>query len=132
MALRIGKANEGGPKKPPVEEALEMPPPVEEIDALGADEVADGLEAMPEATEVMPVEEAPVGGLVDPMAARYFDSTMMCSGCIHFMEPGSCEIVAGPIDPGGICSLFTPDSTTDSELPVEAAATDEVSEELPV
>lgn len=78
----------------------------------------------PPAEEEIPVEEVPMeepddmgsmlpmasGGQVDPEAARYFGREYMCQGCIHFMEPGTCEIVAGEIDPEGICSLFVPDA----------------------
>lgn len=79
---------------------------------------------MPEAMDVAPVEEVieePIeeaaddvdmapSGSVDPMVARYFGPEAMCSGCIHFLEPDACAIVAGPIDPAGICSLHTPDA----------------------
>jgi hypothetical protein len=102
MALRIG----GG--KPPVEEPIEEPveEPVEEM-----------VEEAPEA----PMDMAMGGGQVDPMAARYFGPESRCGGCVHFLagEMGSCEIVAGPIDAEGVCSLFTPD------------ASEEVTEELP-
>jgi hypothetical protein len=92
MALRIGSA------KPPTEEMPEMMaemPPTEP-------------EVMPEALDEM--ADASTGGMVDPMAARYLGPESRCMGCIHFMEPNACEIVAGPIDPQGICMLFSADA----------------------
>jgi hypothetical protein len=50
------------------------------------------------------------GGNVDPQVARYLPPDCRCQGCIHFIDPGSCEIVAGPIDPQAVCSLYTPDA----------------------
>ena len=50
------------------------------------------------------------GGQVDPEVARYMEPNYRCNNCVHFMEPGSCEIVAGPIDPEAVCSLHTPDA----------------------
>lgn len=47
---------------------------------------------------------------VDPMVARYMTSDMgpfVCQNCDHFTETGECEVVAGPIDPEGVCILFT-------------------------
>ena len=72
------------------------------------------------------VTEPSMGGTVDPAVARYFDSSSMCSGCIHFDGQGACEIVAGPIDPEGICSLFTPDV---EEEPLDEGVEEEVVEE---
>lgn len=50
------------------------------------------------------------GGQVDPEVARYLEPNYRCNNCVHFMEPGSCEIVAGPIDPEAVCSLYSPDT----------------------
>jgi hypothetical protein len=38
-----------------------------------------------------------------------------CEHCIHFQAPGSCEIVAGDIDPEGCCNLFEPQQGKDSD-----------------
>ena len=63
-----------------------------------------------------PAEQQPGGGgNVDPAVARYLGPESRCQGCVHFSEPGSCEIVAGAIDPQGVCSLFTPDEDAQSE-----------------
>jgi hypothetical protein len=64
-----------------------------------------------------------MGGMVDPTVARYLGPNDRCGSCVHFMEPGTCEIVAGPIDPMGVCSLFTPDIESVEE-PVEDIPTD--------
>ena len=66
---------------------------------------------MPMMEEAIPAEEPVMSreGYVDQMAARYFGPEAMCQGCIHFLEPDACDVVAGPIDPEGICSLFTAD-----------------------
>lgn len=36
------------------------------------------------------------------------DGGRRCALCAHFVQPGSCQIVAGPISPQGYCRLFTP------------------------
>lgn len=48
---------------------------------------------------------------LDPEVVVYMDASMgpfQCSNCTHFEEPSSCGIVGGPIDPGGLCHVFTP------------------------
>jgi hypothetical protein len=97
-----------------------MAPPVEE-------EMPVAEEMPVEATEMAMEPEMPAveGGLVSPEAARYFGPESRCAGCIHFMEPGTCEIVAGPIDPQGVCVLFEADAMMDEmpteEMPLEEA-----------
>jgi hypothetical protein len=105
MAFKIG-----GQKAVPEEE-----PMVEEMPAESMEPEA----MMPEAS----------GGLVAPEAARYFGPESRCEGCVHFLmaEMGSCEIVSGPIDPQGVCSLFTPDQMLE-EAPLPDG---EVMPELP-
>lgn len=105
---------------------------------------------MPEAVDVAPIEEVlppevpevpaeePIesipGGSVDPAVARYLGPESRCGGCIHFLEPDACEIVAGPIAPDGVCSLFTPDGGGEEvdlgpeELPVDDAEVDPAEE----
>jgi hypothetical protein len=91
MALRIK-----GNTSPPTEDL-----PVEEAEP----ELPEQAEAASEPA-MMPMAG---GGTVDPAVARYLGPESRCAGCIHFMDPGSCEIVAGPIDPQGVCVLWTPD-----------------------
>lgn len=48
---------------------------------------------------------------VKPEIAVYMPSHMgpfICSNCHYFEEDGSCTLVDGPIDPEGVCHLFTP------------------------
>lgn len=113
MALRIKPDNYKPPQDPEesAEEPIEQEQPAEPL-----------MEEAP----MLPMADMPQpGGQVDPEAARYFPREYMCAGCIHFMEPSTCEIVAGEIDPEGICSLFVPDAAdmaadqTLVEAPVE-------------
>ncbi len=93
MALRVKvntpPATEEMPEELPVEEPLEAPA------------------EMPEEPMMLPMAG---GGQVAQDVARYLGPDAVCQNCIHFLEPNTCEIVAGPIDPQGRCSLFTPDS----------------------
>ena len=97
MALRIG------PSAPPealIEDAIEEP----------AEETM-----LPMASSM----DMQMSGQVDPMVARYLGPESRCAGCIHFMGGnegmGTCEIVAGPIAPDGVCSLYTPDTEQDAQ-----------------
>jgi hypothetical protein len=38
------------------------------------------------------------------------DGGKSCRLCAHFIAPGSCQIVQGPISPQGYCRLFVPAS----------------------
>jgi hypothetical protein len=38
------------------------------------------------------------------------DGGKHCSLCAHFLPPGSCQLVQGPISPQGYCRLFVPAS----------------------
>lgn len=104
MALRVG-----GAKPVPVEEEIpvEEPMPVEE--------------EMPVEPE-MPMEEpVPAGGMLDPMVAGYRGPEMgpfMCGNCIHFNGDGSCQILSGPVDEGGLCNVFTA-IPQEEEMPME-------------
>ena len=95
MALRIGNPNASPPPPAPPEQ----------------DEAA----SLPTAMQSL---EAPTGaGMVDPAVARYLGPEMRCQNCVHFMEPGSCEVVSGAIDSQGVCSLHTADM--EAEMPME-------------
>lgn len=48
---------------------------------------------------------------VDPTVARYMTPDLgpfICANCEHFTQDGDCQVVSGPIDPEGVCILFTP------------------------
>ncbi len=119
MALRIGSK-------------FTRPKPPEFRSEDEATEAADTIDKMPEATDVEPIgddaaqgEDMTSEGRVSPDVARYFGPEAICSGCVHFIEPGSCEIVAGPIDPGGRCSLWTSDDAEEkAESPDEESSED--------
>ncbi len=32
----------------------------------------------------------------------------ICSGCVQYVNPNACQIVSGPIAPGGWCQLYSP------------------------
>ena len=73
------------------------------------------------------------GGRVSQESARYFGPDYRCGGCVHFMEgaggQGECEIVAGPIEPEGVCSLFDPDTEAlSADIPEEEAEPAEASD----
>lgn len=130
MALRIGG---GRPTAPPVEEEL----PVEE---------APVEEPMPEDLMAeLPQdlgEGAMGGGSVSPMIVQYKTAQQRdmeaCGSCVHFQQDGSCEIVAGPIDPEGICNIYedmeagAPEEEAPAKEPMpEEMPTDEPEPELP-
>lgn len=53
---------------------------------------------------------------VDPAVARYLTSDSRCKSCEFFnADDSSCQIVAGPIDLDGVCSLFTPQDNDQSQ-----------------
>lgn len=50
------------------------------------------------------------GSKIDPKNAGYMGPEMgpfQCSNCQFFDNGGSCQVVAGPIDPNGCCNNFT-------------------------
>ena len=89
-------------------------PPVEDNDEIEAEEIP--VEE--------PIEESPAAqpavmhgsGSVPQDVARYLPPDAICQNCIYFMEPGTCEIVAGAIEPQGRCSLFVPDQMQEESL----------------
>ena len=69
----------------------------------------DGAPAVPSALMEAPELPTDAGGLVDPAAVRYMTADMgpfQCDHCIHWQDGGTCNVVAGPIDPMGVCILF--------------------------
>ena len=97
MALRIGQPSAASfPAVLPTDEEGMVPPEAPEM-------MADGPMMMG------PQQD----GRVSQESARYFGPEYRCAGCVHYLEgpdgAGECEIVAGPIDPEGVCSLFDPD-----------------------
>lgn len=69
---------------------------------------------------------------VDPTVARYLTSDLgpfICANCEHFSGEGDCNVVSGPIDPEGVCILFTPGDTPEGEAtdvqPIDEANPDQ-------
>lgn len=71
------------------------------------------------------------GGQVSPEVARYLGPDAICQNCIHFLEPNTCEIVAGQIEPQGRCSLFEADAMEDGMPETELAPDMEQPTEMP-
>ena len=47
---------------------------------------------------------------VSPQIARYMSADQgpfICANCTHFQDDMLCQVVSGPIDPEGVCILFT-------------------------
>ena len=63
------------------------------------------------------------GGQVGQDVARYLPPDAVCANCIYFMEPNTCDIVAGNIEPQGRCSLFTADDMS-GEQPADNSLTE--------
>jgi hypothetical protein len=79
------------------------------------------MQAMSEPVVMEDEPSASELGKVEPTMAFYRTPDMgpfMCGNCTHFREGGSCVIVAGPIEPEGMCNLFTP-GESDVEEPAE-------------
>jgi len=94
VALRIGQS--GAASQPAVLPMVEDEP------------IEAPMDMMPEMPE-MGMQQ----GRVSQESARYFGPEYRCNNCVHYLEGaggGECEIVAGPIDPEGVCSLFDPDA----------------------
>lgn len=65
----------------------------------------------PEAPQIEPTGKKFSADKVEPAVARYMTSDMgpfICANCEHFTGAGDCAVVSGPIDPEGVCILFTP------------------------
>lgn len=58
---------------------------------------------------------------------------LVCSNCSFYEGPRACEIVAGDIDPMGICKFWViPEMLTSGVMPVEISGADDMSEDEPV
>jgi hypothetical protein len=125
MALRIGIK----PVAAPAPE--ETPQPKQETPYF--DE-----ESMEQPSEDTPEEKAAEGdkGQTDKQTAGYMgpeSGPFQCGNCTHFsgQEQGSCDIVAGSIDPEGCCNLFHSrnakgaEPTEQEPMPEEAQAPEE-------
>ena len=106
MALRIGNSN--APPTTPPQETMAEP-------------------------AVMPMDDMmqpPSGGLVSPETARYLGPEAICATCVHFIDPGSCEVVSGEIDPQGRCCLHEADADTDTDEAADALEAMPVAEDV--
>lgn len=59
---------------------------------------------------------------VAPAVAVYKTSDMgpfICSNCHYFEDDGSCTLVDGPIDPEGVCNMFTAIEGEPGETPTQ-------------
>lgn len=121
MPIRIGPT---GPVAPPMPET-EVP-----MEETLAEEMP--TEAPVEIPEALPMEQPKFSGdKVDPAIARYMTSDLgpfICANCEHFTDTGECEVVSGPIDPEGVCILFTP---PEPEQDLEGVAEEVIPEEIP-
>ena len=70
------------------------------------------------------------GGLVSPEVARYLGPEAVCATCVHFIDPGSCEVVSGEIDPQGRCCLHEADADTDTDEAADALEAMPVAEDV--
>lgn len=91
-------------------------PPMEDPAVPVEDPMMGGSVMPPISTETIVGTDPSIfeAGMVDKTVARYLDAGSHCKNCTHFLEPGSCEVVAGPIDPEAVCMLFTPDGMLQS------------------
>ena len=129
MALRIGGKKAAPPpvEEPmPMEEEAPVEEPMPEEEALA--------EELPEET----LEEEPMGegtGTVDPMQVMYKDGAQRameaCGNCKYYVAEGGCSIVAGPIDPEGICNIYAP-MEQEEEMSEEPMLEEEVPAEAPM
>lgn len=117
--LRIAPPSNGKPPMPPAGPPPAGPggPPPELLAALAAASGGPGGPAGPPPGQDPSAPPTPGTGdptqkfdaeKVSPDAARYLTPDSKCGSCSFFGDDGSsCNIVAGPIDPGGTCSLWT-------------------------
>jgi hypothetical protein len=139
MALRIApKGFKPQEEEPDVQAPTSEAPPT-------AEDVPPVLEGGPAPEEAALPQEMPLdfesdpmaadgGGVVDPMTAGYRGPDMgpfMCGNCQYFNGDNTCQLVAGEIDPMGICNLFTaPPMEQEEPLPEEAGMEPPVEEPM--
>lgn len=116
MAIRIAGPRQQAAQPPA---AAQQTPPIEEVEVPEVPEMEQETPEQPEAVSepAMLTESA---GKVSPQVARYMTSDMgpfICANCQHFQDDGSCEVVSGPIDPEGVCILFTPPDQLNEGMP---------------
>jgi hypothetical protein len=118
--IRVASKN-AMPMMPPMsEEPMQMPQAPEELmeqDAAVSEPAVDPTMGA----------ETPSGGVVDQAIVVYMESEygpFECQRCVHFVGPNSCAVVAGQIDPKGLCRIFEPSNSGPTDAPVE--------EEVPV
>lgn len=102
------------------------PAPIEEpeVDDNPTEEAA-------EPTDATPMMMHGGGGCqVSQDVARYLPPDCICANCIYFMEPNTCEVVAGPVEAQGRCSLFTADDMSQEQPTEDQMATDVAPEPL--
>lgn len=130
MALRVAG------KKPPVPMEEEAPMSEEmPVEEQMPEELPEELpEEMP-AEEPLPEEEMAATGVVDPVVAGYRGPEMgpfMCGNCQFFSpDDNTCDIVAGPVEPEGVCNMFTAPPAQEEEMPEEGMPEGEMPEEMP-
>ena len=61
---------------------------------------------MPESDLAPPAQGAQMAQ-VSPVVARYLMPDQRCGSCSFWAEDGSCQLVTGPIEQEGSCSLWT-------------------------
>ena len=99
MALRIAG---------PGQQAVGIRPSVETEDNAPEDNAPEI--ALDEAIEEEGSEPVMDTGKISPQIARYMSADQgpfICANCTHFQDDMSCQVVSGPIDPEGVCILFT-------------------------
>lgn len=86
--------------------------------------MSDRLDEMP-AEEELPITDMPMDGsegpLIPPETVKYRPAEnpeQTCGKCQFFVQPGSCQLVSGRIDPAMTCDLWRPlgeEGATDME-----------------
>ena len=70
---------------------------------------------------------------VDAAANPFASEGLVCSNCAFYEGPRACEIVAGDIDPSGICKFWViPEMLTIGETPVDVPEPEAMTEDEPV
>lgn len=88
------------------------------------------IEAVTQPTLLTNLNPAPATDLVSPETARYLGPEAVCATCVHFIDPSSCEVVSGDIDPQGRCCLYEADADTDTDEAADALEAMPVAEDV--